>query len=246
MFFAVHHLGFEVHHGIPGQDACLHPLDHPFLHAGNVPLGDASADHAVDELELLSPGQGLDLQDDLGVLAMSPGLLLVLVLRPRLLADRLPVGDARDAGIHLDLGLSPDLFQNDVQMQLPHARDDRFSGLLVVVDLERQILFRGPLKHLVHLVLVLLGDCIDGHRVHGPRKLQRKVDHGLVRQAEGVVGVHRGHLVQNPNVPGNQRVRLFELLALAGVGLGHLLPLVLPGVQQLGVSANHPGHDLDE
>ena len=61
-----------------------------------------------------------------------------------LAADRLAVGHLRPPDVGLDLELAQQAVDDDLQMELAHARDDRLAGLVVVGDPERRILLGQP------------------------------------------------------------------------------------------------------
>ena len=60
----------------------------------------------------------------------------------RLGGDRLAVGDLRLADVGADLELAHQAVDDDLEVQLAHAGDDRLAGLLVGADPEGRILLR--------------------------------------------------------------------------------------------------------
>ena len=147
---------------------------------GMKPLETDCAEDLVLELVARAALEGLDLEDDAGVLAVAAGLLLVRVLGARLLGDRLAVGDARHPGLDRDLLGVLDLVEDHVDLELAHAGDDRLLGLGVEVDLEGEVLLRGLVEELGELVLFLLVDRGDGERVDGLRQPEGLEGEGLV------------------------------------------------------------------
>ena len=191
-------------------------------------------------------GMGFDLEGDLRVLAVAAGLLLVRVLRVRLALDGFPVGDARDLRLHLDLLVLPDLVEDHADVQLAHARDDRFLGFLVVGDLERQILLHGAVEHLVHLVLVLFRLCRDGQGVDGGVQLEGGIDDGASGACRVSLVLQGRALREQAQVSGDQLGDVLELLAQARIDLGDLLLLSLARVHEIGVRGDLSRHDLEE
>ena len=109
------------------------------------------------------PGpEGLDPDGHLGELARATGLLLVGVgdlldgLR-----DGLAVGHLRLAHGGVDAELAQHAVDDDLEVQLAHARDDGLAGVLVGADLERRVLLGQRLERLRHLLLVDLGLRLD-------------------------------------------------------------------------------------
>ena len=103
--------------------------------------GNAAADDLVFELEDLFGvlGQRLELADDVGVLARTAGLLLVLVVVFGLLGRRFAVADLRGADFDFDLVLAANALDVDFQVQLAHAGDHRLAGFFVGGDAERRV-----------------------------------------------------------------------------------------------------------
>ena len=130
---------------------------------GCTPWGCAAGD-LVDELVAAAGAGGLEVDDDVGVLARAAGLLdvAVLDLLDRL-GDRLAVGDLGLADVGVDLELAQHAVDEHLEVQLAHAGDDGLAGLLVGADLERRVLLGQRLQRLAQLVLVGLGLRLDGH-----------------------------------------------------------------------------------
>ena len=104
---------------------------------------------------------GLDLHEDVAVLAVTAGLLGVLVLAVRVLRDGLAVRDLGLADVRLDLELAPEAVDDDVEVELAHAADDRLARLLVRVDAEGRVLGRELLERDAELLDVGLGLRLD-------------------------------------------------------------------------------------
>ena len=98
-------------------------------------LGDAAALDVVHEFDTLAV-VGLQAHDDVGELALAAGLLLELVLIEDFVGDGFAEGHGRFADRDFDLVLGLEPVDDDLQVQLAHARDHRLLGLLVVMDLE--------------------------------------------------------------------------------------------------------------
>src|ERR1017187_4920647 len=74
----------------------------------------------------------LQVDDAPRVLAGPAGLLLVRVVDLLdLPADGLPVRDLRAADVRLDLELAPHPFDQDLEVEFTHPRDDGLAGLVV-------------------------------------------------------------------------------------------------------------------
>src|SRR4051794_36132085 len=141
---AVQQGGLDAHDRVASEDAVLHGVLDALVDRGDVLPRDPTAGDSV--LEFVGRRVAADLerlQGDLHLreLTRPTGLLLVgVVVLLDGLADRLAVGDLRLADVGLDLELAPHAVDEDLQVQLAHAGDDRLAGLLVEPDLEGRVL----------------------------------------------------------------------------------------------------------
>ncbi len=86
-----------------------------------------------------SSAQALELADDVGILAGTAGLLLVLEVELGGLGGRLAVADFRRTDFDLDAILAANPLDVDIQVQLAHAGDDRLGRFLVGHHAERGV-----------------------------------------------------------------------------------------------------------
>src|SRR3546814_4684649 len=98
-------------------------------------------------------------EDDLDARELSgaAGLLLVRVVFFGLARDRFAIGNLRRTDIGLDLELATHAVNEDVEVKLTHAGDDRLAGLLVGLDTEGRIFGCQAVEREAHLFLVGLG-----------------------------------------------------------------------------------------
>ena len=104
--------------------------------------GDAATGDLVLELVQLARLlglQGLDADLDLANWPEPPVCFLCVVVLDRA-TDGLAVGHLRLADVRLDLELLLHAVDQDVEVELAHAGDDRLAGVLVEVDLEGRVL----------------------------------------------------------------------------------------------------------
>src|SRR5260221_14260144 len=114
----------EIDHRESGEHAGAEHRFETLLDTGNEFLGHRAADILVFEYETTACRQRLTDDLDLGELAGTAGLLLVLVVngdRPR---DPLAISHLRGADIGIHLVGAPEDVDLDVEMQLAHAAND--------------------------------------------------------------------------------------------------------------------------
>jgi len=155
----------DVDDGVAGEDARVHRLLDPEVDGRDVLLRNLAADDLVEELVALPRLGRLHVDHDVAVLALAAGL--ADEARDDLLdrlADGLAVGDLRPADVRVDLPLAHQAVDDDLEVQLAHAGDDRLAGLLVGADAEGRVLLRQPLERRAELVLVALRLGLDRNR----------------------------------------------------------------------------------
>ena len=103
-----------------------------------------------------------------------------------LLADGFAVGDLRaaDVGLHVELALHA--VDDDVQMELAHARDDGLAGFFVGLDAEGLVFFGQAAHGMAHLLLVGFGLRLDGDGDDGLGEGDLLEDDRLLRVAHRV------------------------------------------------------------
>ena len=127
MVAAVVERHLHVHDGVAGQDAQFERALHALIDGLDELLGNRAALDGVDELVARARRIRLDAQLAMAVVARTAGLPDVLALGLGLLADGLAKGDLGFAHIGLDLVLAPHAVDENFQMQLAHAADDRLA-----------------------------------------------------------------------------------------------------------------------
>src|SRR5262249_50894850 len=151
----------DVDHRVAGEDTRLEGFADALLDRRDVLPRNGAALDLVLELEARSRRQRLDAQEDVAVLATAARLAAQLVFLRDLLADRLAVGDLRLADVGVDLELAQQAVDDDLEVQLAHAGDDRLAGLLVRAHAEGRILGRELRERGPELLLVSLGLRLD-------------------------------------------------------------------------------------
>src|SRR5262245_59981109 len=101
-------------------------------------------------------------------------------------ADRLAVGDLWAADVRVDVELARQPVDDDLQVELPHARDQGLASLLVGADAEGRLLLGETLESGSQLVLVALRLRLDRDRDHRLREVHRLQPNRLRFRRAGV------------------------------------------------------------
>ena len=115
----------------------------------------------VDELVALARLGGSSLSQTWPYWPRPPDCLTNLPSASTDLRDRLAVRDLRLADVGLDAELALHAVDDDLEVQLAHAGDDRLARFLVGVHAERRVFLRQALQRHAHLFLVGLGLRLD-------------------------------------------------------------------------------------
>src|SRR6185312_142786 len=129
---AVDELDANVDDGVAGEDAAAHRFADSLVDRLDVLLGDLASDDLV--LEDVAGAGLLRVQVDDGVAVLPRAARLPDELALDLLGrlgDRLAVRDLRAADVRLDVELALQAVDDDLEVELAHAGDDRLARLLV-------------------------------------------------------------------------------------------------------------------
>ena len=234
----------DIDHRIPRENAAERPLADALLHRGQLLFGDVGPLlEPADDHHAPAPLRRLQDQFHMAEVFFLPQLLFKEALAFDAFPDRFAVNDPRLA--HIDPGIEFPLqpVGDDFQMKLPHARQDRLGGLVVVLDPQGRILLHELVQRQGQLLLI-----------GGRLGLDRQADDRLVKidrlQQDGVLlvaeGIARGDLLEphrGDDLPG---ACLLHALALVRVHLqkaGDLFPLPLGGIVKLVPRVDAPRID---
>src|SRR3990172_7647164 len=176
----------DVDHGVAADGPRLQRVLDAALRRPDVLLRDGAADDLVLEDEAAAARQGLHLQEDDAVLAAAARLAHEAALRLDGARKRLAVGDLWPADVGVDAELAQHPVDDDLQVQLAHAGDERLARLLLEVRLEGRVLLRQLAQRLAHLVRVGLRLRLDGDGDDGLREADRLQDKWLRRVGQRV------------------------------------------------------------
>ena len=234
----------DVDHWIAGEHAAAHGLLDAGVDRGDVLARDSAALDAALELVAGARFVGLDLDDHVTVLAAPAALADKAALDlVDLVAHRLAVGHLRLAHVGVDVELPYQPVDDDLEVELAHARDDRLPRLLVGVHAKGGVLFGEALQGIAELLLVGLGLGLDGHEDHRLGEVHGLEDDRLADLAERLAG---GRVLEPHGGRQLAREDLVAVLAVVGVHLqdaADALALVFGGVEHVRAGLERAGVD---
>ena len=175
------------------------------------------------------------------VLALTTGLTCVLGLLVGFLADGLTVSNLGCAHVCLNLELTQQTVNDDLQMQLAHTSNDGLAGLFIGVGLEGRILFGQLCQRDAHLLVTSLGLRLDSNADNGLGELHGLQNDGMILITQSITS---GGVLQTDNSSDITCVAAVDILAVVGVHLqdaAHTLLVVLHGVVDSSTCLNLTG-----
>src|SRR5690606_18188628 len=125
----VDELRLHVDDGVAREHSTRHRVGDALLDRADEFLGDHAADDRGLEDEAFARLRRGELDPAVTEHPATAGLLDVLALGLDGLGDRLAVSDLRSTDVDLDLELTLEPVDDDLEMKLTHAGDDRLAGL---------------------------------------------------------------------------------------------------------------------
>ncbi|GJC84417.1 hypothetical protein ColLi_07255 [Colletotrichum liriopes] len=211
---------------------------------GDVLVGDGAADDLGLEGVLLRVLKGLDPAGDAGVVTGTATLSAEEEVVVGLAGDGLAVGDAGLAGLAVDLVLTAQALDIDLEVELAHARDDGLLRLLVDVQAEGGVLSLEAVHGLGEVVGVAGALGLDGQRhdsvgdEHGGHCV------GQVAVGEGVSG-GAVDAEDGADLAGADLVDVLHLVGVHAHDAGDADLLVGAGVEEVGALAELALVDAD-
>src|ERR1700682_6206328 len=124
MVIAVQQTHLDIHQLIAREETTLHRVLDSLLDRLDVLLGDRASGNLVFEHKALA-GRRLDFDLDVAKLSATTGLLFVNLFAGRGLRNRFTISNLRFAYVCLDAKLAFHAIDNDLEVKLAHAGDDR-------------------------------------------------------------------------------------------------------------------------
>src|SRR4030081_3104239 len=189
-------------HRIAGQNAAFHGFVHALVDRLDEFLWHRAADDIVDEFVALARLVRIEINLRVTVLTAAARLPDVFAFRFRVLANSLAIRHLWLADIGLDFVLAHHAVENDLQMQLTHAADDRLPTIRVRVNFESWFFLCQSRERHAHLFLIGLGLRFDRNRNHRHRKHDRLERDRMLLVANGVARADVSQSHYGANIPG--------------------------------------------
>src|SRR5262245_7128921 len=131
----------HVHHRIAGYNTAGHCFFDPLLHYRDIVSWNGTANNLINKFKTLALGERFDLNPGIAVLAPSTGLFFQSSLGAGAAPDGLLVRHLGSLEDDFSAVFALQLFDNDLDVLLPHARKDEVPRLLVAVDFDCRVFF---------------------------------------------------------------------------------------------------------
>ena len=238
-------LAIDQYHGavrqfVASEDAASRGFEHAFLDCRDVLPRYRTADNLLLELQPGAAFQRFHLEVDAGVLPVSASLFLVRVIRLGAFCNGLAVLNAGQRQLDIDVELSPEPLDGDVEVGIPEPREHDLARD-VAAEPESWVLFQQALEAWAELVHGCLRSWMDGHAVHGVREGDLGQRDDVFFGAEGVGGLRVRELRHHADVPRAQLRDGLLLLASLDVDRAQALIDVLVGVPEVAVRFHRAG-----
>src|SRR5690606_11204506 len=221
---AIQQRGLDTDHREAGKGTGTHDTLETLLDTGDVFLRNRAADDLGLECEILALGIRLEQNLDTSELAGTAGLLLVRVVLLVAAGDGFTVSHLWRTDIGLNLELTLQAVDDNVEMKLAHSSDDGLTRLFISPDPEGRVLRGQAMKRHAHFLLVALGLRLDGDLNDGIRELHPLQNDRLGRIAKRISG---GGFLQSRKRHDIAGKSLFDILARVGMHLEHAADALL-------------------
>ena len=148
------------------------------------------------------------------ILTLAAGLTGIFHINIRTSANSFLIGNLRRANICLDLKLSQESVNNDLQMELTHTGNDGLPGFRICIGFECGILFRQLHERNAHFFLSCLRFRFDGNTDDRLREFHRLKNDRMLFIAEGIACGSVFHTDHRGNITGINRITIFSVICV--------------------------------
>ncbi|CAB4807268.1 unannotated protein [freshwater metagenome] len=215
MVVAIKQADLDVHHGETGERTRGHCIGNTVADRRDVFLRNSTTRNFVCELVTTAGAGGLDGNDDLGVLTCSTSLLLVQVgVAVNDLGDGFTVGNLGLTHCCFYSELSHHAVNEDLEVQLAHARNQGLTSFFIGLNPEGGVFFRERIQSLRHFVLISLGLGLYSNLDNGVRELKGFEYNHVVRITQRVTSACVFQADSGNDVSGVDRILLDLLIGM--------------------------------
>ncbi|RMO78325.1 hypothetical protein ALQ36_05199 [Pseudomonas syringae pv. primulae] len=247
MVGTIKHGSLQADQRIAGNNAVLHLLFDTLLDSRDVFLRNNTTHHFVYELQTFLTFVSRSKTDPaVTKLATTAGLTNELAFDFTILRDALTIGNLRLADVGFDVELTAHPVNQDVQVELAHARDDRLTSLFISFDAERRVFLSKFAQCNTHFFLVILGLWLNGNRNNRLREVHTNQDDWLVSVAQGFTSGDVLHADQGRDVTSAHFLDLFTGVCVHLHHTTHALFLAFDRVDHAVAGCQHARVNADE
>ena len=242
MVRTVNELNLDVLNRITSQNAGVECFLNTLVDSGDVLLGNYAANDLVLERVAFAGLLRVHVDDGMTILTTTTGLTDELALSAEYLMTRtLTVSNLGLTNVSLNLELTKQAVDDDLQVEFAHASDDGLAGFMVGGNAERRVFLGELLQSDAHLILLSLGLRLNSNVDNRISELHGLEDDRSIFGAERVTG---GGVLQTNNGNDVASGANVDVNTVVGVHLqktADAFLLVLGSVQHVGAGLESAG-----
>src|SRR5471032_295741 len=232
---------------IAGNNTVLHLLFDTLLDSRDVFLRNHTTHYFVHELQtFLTFVSRSKTNPAVTELATTAGLTNELTFDFAVLRDALTIGNLRLTDVGFDVELTAHPVNQDVQVQLAHAGDDRLTSLFISLDAERWIFLSKFAQSDTHFFLVILSLRLYGNRNNRLREVHANQDDWLSSVAQSLTRGDVLHADQGRDVTSAYFLDLFTGVCVHLHHTTHALLFTFNRVDHAVAGVQHARVNADE
>ena len=175
------------------------------------------------------------------VLSTTTRLLSILAIYINSLSDCFLVSNLRCTNVCLNLELTKQTVNNDLQMKLTHTSDDGLSSFLISVLTEGRILLSQLCKSLAHLLLSSLSLRLDSQLDNWLWELHRLKDYWMLLITDCITSSCDLETNSCCDISGVNLIKLHTLISVHLKNTAYTLLLILCSIVYIGTGVQSTG-----
>src|SRR6185312_1242235 len=235
----------EIDDRIACEEPALSSLDNAFFYGRNEVLGNGAAENVIHELKALAALHGFHLDFAVAVLAVAAALLLVATLDVSLAANGFAVRDLGRFEVDLSVVTLLELGDDDFNMLLAGAGDEKFLGLLVAEEAEHGVFFHQLVDAVGELVFIVATLGLDGEGDGRFRECDPGILNGIGFIAQCVTRESVFQLGHSSDIARMQFRNRQQVLALRNGEVRELLRGAAGEILKSGIVLNDTGENFE-